>query len=170
MKNRKKKSWLGIIGVVVTGIVLSVPSTLNSTTKKPIIPLPPGTSWQWQLSGIIDTSFDVQMYDIDLFNTDQSVIDQLHNDGRIVICYFCGGSWEDWRPDAGQFPDSSDLKIASSTFWLFRASSGGVGTSFPSRNALENSSNSIPYIFAGPRLSSRVPLVFITVIRTGTSG
>src|SRR5262245_39971398 len=29
----------------------------------------PGTSWQWQLSGTIDTSFAVQMYDIDLFET-----------------------------------------------------------------------------------------------------
>lgn len=23
-----------------------------------------------------------------------------------MICYFSAGSWEDWRPDAGQFPDS----------------------------------------------------------------
>jgi hypothetical protein len=66
----------------------------------------PGTSWQWQLSGAIDTSFDVQMYDIDLFDTPQSVIDQLHADGRIVICYFSAGSWEEWRDDAADFPAS----------------------------------------------------------------
>lgn len=65
----------------------------------------PGTSWQWQLSGEIDTSFDVEMYDIDLFEAPQSVIDELHDDGRIVICYFSAGSWEDWREDAGDFPD-----------------------------------------------------------------
>ncbi len=64
----------------------------------------PGTSWQWQLSGTIDTSFNVQMYDIDLFDAPQSVIDQLHAEGRTVICYFSAGSWEDWRPDAGDFP------------------------------------------------------------------
>jgi len=64
----------------------------------------PGTSWQWQLTDEIDTSFDVQMYDIDLFDAPQSVIDQLHADGRIVICYFSAGSWEDWRPDAIDFP------------------------------------------------------------------
>ena len=28
----------------------------------------PCTSWQWQLTGTIDTSFDVEMYDIDLFD------------------------------------------------------------------------------------------------------
>lgn len=64
----------------------------------------PGTSWQWQLSGTIDTSLDVMMYDIDLFDVPQSVINQLHQDGRIVICYFSAGSWEEWRPDAAKFP------------------------------------------------------------------
>lgn len=66
----------------------------------------PGTSWQWQLTGEIDTSFDVEMYDIDLFDAPQDVIDALHDDGRIVICYFSAGSWEEWRPDAADFPES----------------------------------------------------------------
>jgi len=65
---------------------------------------PPGTSWQWQLEGAIDTSFDVAMYDIDLVETPQEVIDQLHADGRIVICYFSAGSRETFRPDADDFP------------------------------------------------------------------
>jgi hypothetical protein len=64
----------------------------------------PGTSWQWQLTGAIDTSFNVQMYDIDLFDTPKSTIDALHGQGRVVICYFSAGSWEDWRPDAAKFP------------------------------------------------------------------
>jgi len=46
------------------------------------------------------------MYDIDLVNTPQNIIDQLHTKGRIVICYFSAGSWENWRSDAGQFPES----------------------------------------------------------------
>ncbi|MBL7161118.1 MAG: endo alpha-1,4 polygalactosaminidase [Anaerolineales bacterium] len=64
----------------------------------------PGTSWQWQLSGEIDTTLDVQVYDIDLFEAPQNVIDELHADGRVVICYFSAGSWEDWREDADDFP------------------------------------------------------------------
>lgn len=63
----------------------------------------PGTSWQWQLSGMIDTSLAVVMYDIDLFDAPQTVINTLHQDGRVVICYFSAGSFEDWRPDAGSF-------------------------------------------------------------------
>jgi hypothetical protein len=64
----------------------------------------PGTSWQWQLSGVIDTTIDAQMYDIDLFDAPQPVIDQLHAAGRSVVCYFSAGSYEDWRPDAADFP------------------------------------------------------------------
>ena len=64
----------------------------------------PGTSWQWQLSGTIDTSIDVDMYDIDLFDTPQSVIDQLHHGGKKVICYVSAGSYEDWRPDKDNYP------------------------------------------------------------------
>lgn len=66
----------------------------------------PGTTWQWQLSGTIDTSFDVEMYDIDLFDAPQATIDELHGNGRIVICYFSAGSYEEWRSDAGDFPES----------------------------------------------------------------
>lgn len=88
---------------------------LSASTAKPVVitaaPPPaaiwqpaPGTSWQWQLTGTIDTSFDVQMYDIDLFDTPKSTIDTLHGQGRVVICYFSAGSWENWRPDAADFP------------------------------------------------------------------
>jgi hypothetical protein len=63
----------------------------------------PNTSWQWQLEGTIDTSIDVAMYDIDMIEG-ASVIDQLHADGRIVICYFSAGSYEPGRPDSSDFP------------------------------------------------------------------
>ena len=66
----------------------------------------PGTSWQWQLTGTIDPSVDAEMFDIDLYNTPQQVIDELHARGRVVICYFSAGTREDWRPDADQFPAS----------------------------------------------------------------
>jgi hypothetical protein len=64
----------------------------------------PRTTWQWQLTGAIDTSFDVVMYDVDLFETPQGTIDELHGDGRVVICYFSAGSHENWRPDEAEFP------------------------------------------------------------------
>lgn len=63
----------------------------------------PGTSWQIQFSGTINTNYNVKAYDIDLFDTPQSVIDTLHRKGIKVICYFSAGTAEDWRPDYLQF-------------------------------------------------------------------
>ncbi|KAK9350932.1 glycoside hydrolase superfamily [Lipomyces doorenjongii] len=68
-----------------------------------------GTSWQIELLyPLNDTSYDVGIYDIDLFDNDPSVITELRRQGRKVICYFSAGSYENWRPDADQF-ESSDL-------------------------------------------------------------
>ncbi len=67
----------------------------------------PGASWQWQLIGDIDPSFDVEAYDIDLFDAPTDVIDALHADGRVVICYFSAGSYEQWRSDADAFPSAA---------------------------------------------------------------
>jgi hypothetical protein len=67
----------------------------------------PGTSWQWQLSGRIDTSLDVEMYDIDLFDVSDQVLSTLIDRGRAVICYFSAGSFEDWRDDAASFPEEA---------------------------------------------------------------
>src|SRR5262249_7828817 len=59
----------------------------------------PGTSWQWQLSGTLDTSFDVAVYDIDLFETTEAQINALHAAGRRDVCYFHTAD-EPGRPDS----------------------------------------------------------------------
>jgi endo-alpha-1,4-polygalactosaminidase (GH114 family) len=63
----------------------------------------PGTSWQWQLSdtGKLDTSFDVQVYDVDMFETPAETIASLHAQGRKVVCYF-DTAYEPGRPDSAQ--------------------------------------------------------------------
>lgn len=56
----------------------------------------PGTSWQWQIdTGDVDTSFDVAVYDIDLFDVSADLVSRLQADGRHVICYMSAGSWEE---------------------------------------------------------------------------
>jgi hypothetical protein len=64
----------------------------------------PGTTWQWQLSDALDLSFDVEMYDVDLYEVNAGTVATLQADGRVVICYFSAGSFEDWRPDVDDFP------------------------------------------------------------------
>lgn len=66
----------------------------------------PGTTWQWQLTGEIDTSAEAEMYDVDLFEAPVSVVARLHEQGRVVICYLSAGAWEEFRPDAAAFPES----------------------------------------------------------------
>jgi hypothetical protein len=86
-------------------------SKADDTSAPPDAPAPgiwqptPGASWQWQLTGTIDTSLAVAMYDIDLFDAPDPAIAALSD--RIVICYFSAGSREDWRTDANQFPPAT---------------------------------------------------------------
>ena len=65
----------------------------------------PGTTWQYQLSGELDSTVDAQVYDIDLFETSADQIASLQSEGRRVICYFSAGTWEPGRPDGDDFPD-----------------------------------------------------------------
>ena len=64
------------------------------------------TSWQWQLPTPVDTSVDVKMYDIDMFDNPATVVASLHQAGRRVVCYIDVGTWENWRPDKRKFPKS----------------------------------------------------------------
>jgi len=64
-----------------------------------------GDTFQWQLADLpVDTSIDADVYDVDLFETPADVVDELHDDGRFVICYFSAGSYEPYRPDNDRFP------------------------------------------------------------------
>ncbi|MFD8955035.1 endo alpha-1,4 polygalactosaminidase [Streptomyces xanthophaeus] len=64
----------------------------------------PGTGWQWQLTGKLDTSVDVPVYDVDGFTTTKEQVSALRKAGRRTICYLSTGAWEDFRPDADAFP------------------------------------------------------------------
>nr|WP_240003375.1 endo alpha-1,4 polygalactosaminidase [Streptomyces cinnamoneus] len=66
----------------------------------------PGTRWQWQLDGTVDTSVDVPVYDIDGFENSADTVAELHARGRKVICYVNAGAWEDFRPDQAKFPSA----------------------------------------------------------------
>jgi hypothetical protein len=64
----------------------------------------PGDRLQIQFSGeTIDLTHDVEIYDLDLFETNSEDISILHKQGKKVICYINAGAWEDWRPDADQY-------------------------------------------------------------------
>jgi hypothetical protein len=68
------------------------------------------TTWHWQLqpdgSGQINVTYGVDAYDLDLFDVPASLINELHEAGRRVICYFSAGTYEDFRDDADEFNDA----------------------------------------------------------------
>jgi hypothetical protein len=101
-------SWLAV--AMVSLVSLPGGAATATTVSSPWTPAP-GVTWQWQIVGSVDASPDVQMYDIDLFDARRKqvnggVIDELHADGRTVICYLDTGAWESYRPDAERFPHS----------------------------------------------------------------
>lgn len=78
-------------------------------------------SLHWVLGGPLNLNDPVQMglrdfagnplpapdvYDIDGFYNTPETVTALHAQGKKVICYIDAGVWEDYRPDAGQFPPS----------------------------------------------------------------
>ncbi|MGY1740274.1 MULTISPECIES: endo alpha-1,4 polygalactosaminidase [unclassified Blastococcus] len=66
---------------------------------------PARLTWQYQLSGPLDPTVDAQVYDVDWEETTAEQVSQLHAAGRRVICYVNAGAFEEWRPDAGDYPD-----------------------------------------------------------------
>jgi len=60
-------------------------------------------TWQWQLQGEIDTTFPVQVYNIDIEAPQQKIDELLARDIKI-ICYFSAGTVEYFRSDFDQFP------------------------------------------------------------------
>ena len=80
----------------------------------------PGLRWQWQLSGKLNLDLQVDAIDIDL-QVGKSVVDYYHGQGTKVICYISVGSYENWRPDADQFPPEvigKDYEGWSGEKWL----------------------------------------------------
>jgi len=94
----------------VSATATSTPPIATTPTSTPTpTPWRPAlnTSWQIQFTGLpVDQSVNAALFDIDLFDNEAGVVAALHARGRKVICYFSAGSWEDWRPDAGLFPES----------------------------------------------------------------
>jgi len=83
----------------------SEPEAISALPAKPrqAFKPAPGTSWQWQISGVLNTGYEVDVYDIDLFDTPEETIRQLQARGSAVICYFSAGTYEEWRVDAANF-------------------------------------------------------------------
>ncbi len=71
-----------------------------------------GVTWYWQLlvndEHPLNTAYEVEIYNLDLFNTPAQTINRLQATGRRVVCYFSAGTYERYAADRSQFV-SQDL-------------------------------------------------------------
>jgi hypothetical protein len=89
-------------GLAMLALAASVPATAAAYWH----PQPTTAPWQWQLQGRLDPGVGAAVFDLDGFETTKAQVAGLHAEGRKVICYLDVGSWENYRPDRGQFPRS----------------------------------------------------------------
>ncbi|MGO4417074.1 endo alpha-1,4 polygalactosaminidase, partial [Cupriavidus sp. KB_39] len=67
-------------------------TTSKSTASASVLPttrwMPAVTdTWQLQLQGKLNTSYNAVVFDFDLFDTPQATIDTLKSQGKRVVCY-----------------------------------------------------------------------------------
>jgi hypothetical protein len=87
-----------VVGLLFVGRARSASSSIRWVPS-------PGGTWQYQLSGAIDTSVDADVFDVDAA-TPRAVVDAIHERGSQVVCYIDAGAWESYRADAQRFPRS----------------------------------------------------------------
>ncbi len=74
---------------------------------------PPGTAWQWQLTGRLDTSVKAPVYDVDGFNTTKEQVATLKKAGRKTICYLSTGAGRTSGPTRAPSPGTSSARATA---------------------------------------------------------
>jgi len=100
MSNRgKMKSYILVTSLCITFTALFYTSNVSAQIDIP--------TWHIQYNPTpTNPVTDVEYWNLDLFDISGSAISDLQSNGVFVICYFSAGSWENWRPDADQFPEN----------------------------------------------------------------
>ncbi|HYI44625.1 MAG TPA: endo alpha-1,4 polygalactosaminidase [Actinomycetota bacterium] len=92
------------MGAVVAAIALLGSAAGSAGAQEQIWDPPANVTFQIQLQGEVDTSYEADVYEVDLFDVGTDVVEELHAAGRSVVCYANAGAWERWRPDKDDFP------------------------------------------------------------------
>lgn len=104
---------LAAASLVATSALAVVAAAPASAAPAPPAPVPCvgcwqpplRTSWNWVLSVVPTAPYrQVSMYDVDGFDNSAADVASLHAAGIKAVCYLSAGTWENWRPDAAQFP------------------------------------------------------------------
>ena len=99
----KDSGSVGAACPTTTSPVANLPLAPAPQTARPLHANGTNASWNWQLNGTLNTSYNVDVYDVDLFETSAATITSLKASGKKVVCYFSAGSAENFRSDYGNF-------------------------------------------------------------------
>ncbi len=100
------------VAIFFSASLTLLPNSVMATDWPPILDPNPAVQppkWDWQLAVPVKVNPDptIKIYDIDMFENETSgAVQMLHGKEYRVICYLNVGSWEDWRDDAADFPQS----------------------------------------------------------------
>ena len=83
--------------------LLALPSAASAARWHPA---PTTAAWQWELQGKFELTPGASVFEIDGFEYSAGDVKAIHAQGAKAICYLDVGSWEEYRPDAGEFPRS----------------------------------------------------------------
>lgn len=96
------KPIAALCGLLLAATSCSPPSNPEASYWRPA----QGQQWQVQLDGGLDSSVEADVYEVDGVDTTDQDLRAAKASGAHLVCYFNAGAWEDWRPDADQFPRS----------------------------------------------------------------
>jgi hypothetical protein len=102
---------IALLAAVATAC-LTIAMPTPATALPPPVPcqgctaFPPTTDpWQIQFQGKLNFKVKkASVIDIDGFDNSAATVSTLEAGGRKTLCYISAGSWENWRPDQGDFP------------------------------------------------------------------
>lgn len=92
----------------------------SEPTQIPFVPAE-DARWLARLDGAVDIDDDADFFYLDAEQQDPADLAELHRQGRHYLCYLSAGSYEDFRDDADQFPESAignPLAAFPSERWL----------------------------------------------------
>ncbi|HEX3736986.1 MAG TPA: endo alpha-1,4 polygalactosaminidase [Solirubrobacterales bacterium] len=110
MKRPTPPGVLGVLLVACAALLVLAPAAGavgGFPTKGHWRPAPQTAAWQWQLQGKFQLTPGASVYDIDGFESTRGDVRAIHRHRDKAICYLDVGSWEEYRPDAGEFPGSA---------------------------------------------------------------
>src|SRR6187397_871020 len=96
-----------LLGLLFSGMVSSPVTTPTTSTTQPPVVAPSAsvpvtsqswfrpsftTSWTYQLQGQLNSGYNALAYIVDLYDTPQQTINDLHSANKKVVCYFSAGT------------------------------------------------------------------------------